>query len=353
MLLAGLLVLGGCASGGGGDGGRYAMSRDAYPDNPPDVADVPDAVPRVEPLAASGNRSTYRVWGKTYHVLPSAEGYEAEGTASWYGEKFQGYDTASGESYDMYKMSAAHRSLPLPTYARVTNTDNGRSVIVKVNDRGPFHGNRLIDLSYAAAARLGILRTGTGHVRVEAIDPVAWQARHRSGSETSTSRSLASRQASSPDTRARRDAASGADSAASTQALATRSAPTATAMPTSGASGARAEKTTASRAAETGTSATGTSATGTSATGTSATDPVAGDSGAFYLQVAALNSATNARKLRERLQSRLDRPVRIDSDARLHRVQVGPVADRSALEALRQQLRDVGYAQTFAVTAGN
>lgn len=344
LLLAGLIMLGGCASGGGGNGGRYAMSSDAYPDNPPDVANVPDAVPKVEPLAASGNRSTYRVWGKTYHVLPSAKGYEAEGTASWYGKKFQGYDTASGESYDMYKMSAAHRSLPLPTYARVTNTANGRSVIVKVNDRGPFHGNRLIDLSYAAAARLGILRTGTGHVRVEAIDPVAWQARHRSGSDASTTRSLASRQASSSDAAGRQEAVSSAPSAGqattTTAALAARSAPAATAMPAPAASETAASGATSSRVTATGTS-------------DAAADSAARGEGAFYLQVAALSSAANARELRERLQSRLDRPVRIASDTRLHRVQVGPVADRSALEALRQQLRDVGYAQTFAVTAGN
>ncbi|QNI03265.1 septal ring lytic transglycosylase RlpA family protein [Halomonas sp. SH5A2] len=157
-------------------GGRYAMSGDAYPLEPPDVSNVPDAVPRDEPLSRAGNRSTYEVWGKTYHVLPNADGYSKQGLASWYGEKFHGYATSNGEIYDMYKMSAAHRSLPLPTYARVTNQRNGQSVIVRVNDRGPFHSDREIDLSYAAAARLDILDEGTGAVRVEAINPEQWQA---------------------------------------------------------------------------------------------------------------------------------------------------------------------------------
>lgn len=191
VLCAGLL-LAGCASDGGhratqeaadgaassgGTGERYAMSSDAYPQEPPDVSQVPDAVPRPEPYSRAGNKDTYEVWGKTYHVLSDASGYDRRGTASWYGKKFHGYATSNGEIYDMYKMSAAHRTLPLPTYARVTNLDNGRSVIVRVNDRGPFHSEREIDLSYAAAARLDILDQGTGRVRVEAIDPGAWQAR--------------------------------------------------------------------------------------------------------------------------------------------------------------------------------
>ncbi|GEN29354.1 endolytic peptidoglycan transglycosylase RlpA [Halovibrio variabilis] len=165
----------------GTSGGRYAMSGDAYPLEPPDVTKVPDAVPRIEPPSRAGNRSSYEVWGKTYHVLPDATGYEKQGTASWYGEKFHGYATSNGEIYDMYKMSAAHRSLPLPTFARVTSLDNGRSVIVRVNDRGPFHSDREIDLSYAAASRLGFLDNGTGRVKVEAINPEQWLARQVGG----------------------------------------------------------------------------------------------------------------------------------------------------------------------------
>lgn len=188
------LLLAGCATERGGPrvepgaaeptagGERYAMSSDAYPDEPPDVSRVPDAVPRVEPRSRGGNRPSYQVWGKTYHVLDDASGYRRDGTASWYGKKFHGYATSNGEIYDMYKMSAAHRSLPLPSYARVTNRDNGRSVILRVNDRGPFHSEREIDLSYAAAARLGILDAGTGRVRVEAIDARRWLAENQPGS---------------------------------------------------------------------------------------------------------------------------------------------------------------------------
>ncbi|AYF35344.1 septal ring lytic transglycosylase RlpA [Vreelandella alkaliphila] len=173
---SGALSSGASSGGASSSGERYAMTGDAYPLEPPDVSKVPNAEPRIEPPSRSGNRSTYEVWGETYHVLPDAAGYVKQGTASWYGEKFHGYATSNGEIYDMYKMSAAHRSLPLPTFARVTSLDSGQSVIVRVNDRGPFHSDREIDLSYAAAARLGFLDNGTGAVRVEAIEPEQWLA---------------------------------------------------------------------------------------------------------------------------------------------------------------------------------
>lgn len=145
--------------------------RDRGPPEPVDTSDVPDAVPVAEPLAAYGNKSPYTVLGRTYRVLPTAKGYRERGTASWYGKKFHGRRTSMREPYDMYTMSAAHKTLPLPTYARVTNLDNGRSVVVRINDRGPFVDGRIIDLSYAAAARLGVIGAGTGRVEVEAIVP--------------------------------------------------------------------------------------------------------------------------------------------------------------------------------------
>ncbi|MEC4767554.1 septal ring lytic transglycosylase RlpA family protein [Halomonas sp. CUBES01] len=194
-------------------GGRYAMSGDAYPLDPPDVSDVPDAQPRDEPYSRAGNRPTYEVWGKTYHVLPDADGYSKRGLASWYGKKFHGYATSNGEIYDMYKMSAAHRSLPLPTYARVTNQRNGQSVIVRVNDRGPFHSDREIDLSYAAAARLDILDEGTGEVKVEAINPAQWRAQ-RSGGRSSAPEPETSPTQASPARSS--EAESGAENDAST-----------------------------------------------------------------------------------------------------------------------------------------
>lgn len=128
-------------------------------------------MPRVEPLSPYGNSPTYVVDGRTYHTLTTSDGFVQRGIASWYGRKFHGRRTSSGETYDMFAITAAHRQLPLPTYARVTNLGNGRSIIVRVNDRGPFHSNRIIDLSYGAAKRLGILAEGTGLVEVRAIDP--------------------------------------------------------------------------------------------------------------------------------------------------------------------------------------
>lgn len=167
------LVIVGCSSTNTNNG-RYSMRHDKAPDQPVDVSHVKDAVPKVEPKSRGGNKSPYTVLGKQYHIMNSAAGYREVGTASWYGKKFHGHKTSNGEVYDMYKMSAAHKSLPIPTYLKVTNLDNNRQVIVRVNDRGPFHGNRLIDLSYAAASKLDMLKKGTARVRLEAIDPHAW-----------------------------------------------------------------------------------------------------------------------------------------------------------------------------------
>jgi len=135
--------------------------------------DVADAVPQAEPLARYGNHSPYEVFGKKYYVLPSRDGYHERGVASWYGSKFHGRRTSSGEPYDMHLATAAHKTLPLPTYAEVTNLDNGKKVIVKINDRGPFKDDRLIDMSYGAALRLGMTGTGTARVDVRVIDVAA------------------------------------------------------------------------------------------------------------------------------------------------------------------------------------
>ncbi len=177
VLYAGALcaLLTACSSGERNTS-RYAQARDSAPFQSVDLSTVRDAVPRVEPKSRYGNPASYMVRGKRYTTLASSKGYRQRGIASWYGTKFHGHRTSSGEPYDMYRMSAAHKTLPLPTYARVRNLRNGRSVIVKINDRGPFHENRLIDLSYAAAARLGILGKGTGLVEVEAIDPRVYAA---------------------------------------------------------------------------------------------------------------------------------------------------------------------------------
>jgi rare lipoprotein A len=152
-------------------GGLYAPHvKDSVPDYVPDVAAIPEPEVKVEPRSRYGNRS-YSVLGKTYRVLASGEGYVEEGMASFYGKKFHGRLTSNQEVYDMNAFSAAHRSLPLPSYARVTNLDNGKSVVVRVNDRGPFHAGRVIDLSYAAAVKLDFIRKGTTRVEVRALQP--------------------------------------------------------------------------------------------------------------------------------------------------------------------------------------
>ena len=153
--------------------GRYSMQHDSPQLEPLDLASIQLVQPRREQRTRAGNSSPYTINGRTYHVLDSEEGYTATGNASWYGRKFHGHKTANGEVYDMFQLTAAHRTLPVPSYARVTNLDNGRQVIVRINDRGPFHDERVIDLSYAAASMLDYAAQGTARVRVEAVLPDA------------------------------------------------------------------------------------------------------------------------------------------------------------------------------------
>lgn len=166
-----IAVLTACVSGP--QSSRQA-EQDSGPEQPVDVSHIPDAVPRVEPRTQAGNKTPYTVLGKTYYVMPDSDGYRERGMASWYGRKFHGQRTSNGEIYDMYGMTAAHKTLPIPAYVRVTNLDNGRSVIVRVNDRGPFHGDRIIDLTYAAAKKLDFEGSGTAPVEVEALDPASF-----------------------------------------------------------------------------------------------------------------------------------------------------------------------------------
>ena len=148
-----------------------AAPTDSAPIHPPDdLSRLPDPTPRAEPPSKYGNKSPYEVLGKTYYVLPNPDNYKETGRASWYGTKFHGRKTSSGEMYDMYQLTAAHRSLPIPSYVRITNLENHRSAIVRVNDRGPFHSERLIDVSYAAAVKLGFADRGTARVMVELVD---------------------------------------------------------------------------------------------------------------------------------------------------------------------------------------
>jgi rare lipoprotein A len=165
LLLSWLLALGGCS---------LLPGRPPAPVVPPaDVDRMPDAVPKAEPRSKYGNPDSYVVFGKRYAVMKSAAGFSERGIASWYGPDFHGKRTSSGERYDMYQMTAAHKTLPIPAYVEVVNLQNGRRAVVKVNDRGPFKDNRIIDLSYAAARKLGIWQQGTGLVDIRVVDPGA------------------------------------------------------------------------------------------------------------------------------------------------------------------------------------
>jgi rare lipoprotein A len=166
-LLTLTLVLAGCSS----TSSRYSYHQDSAPDQDIDASTIPDAIPRHEPRSKYGNPGSYVVNGRRYYVMDDAQGYVERGIASWYGKKFHGHRTSSGEPYNMYAMTAAHTRIPLPTYVQVTNLQNQRTVVVRVNDRGPFHPNRIIDLSYAAAKKLGITAKGTAMVEVRAIGP--------------------------------------------------------------------------------------------------------------------------------------------------------------------------------------
>ena len=144
------------------------MRHDTGPARAPKSHELIDAVPRHEPLVSRGN-AQYVVFGKQYTPMKSSKGFSQRGTASWYGKKFHGHLTSNGEIYNMFGMSAAHKTLPIPCYVRVTNLANNKQVIVRVNDRGPFHGNRVLDLSYSAATKLDMLKTGTANIQLDVI----------------------------------------------------------------------------------------------------------------------------------------------------------------------------------------
>ncbi|UJF18822.1 septal ring lytic transglycosylase RlpA family protein [Vibrio sp. SS-MA-C1-2] len=161
-----VLLMAGCSSN---SSERYDMKDDIAPAAPPSLAHIEDAQPRYEAPSKGGNKN-YTVRSVNYQVLKNPDTYYQEGFASWYGKKFHGHLTSNGEIYDMYSMTAAHKTLPLPSYVKVTNKNNGKSIVVRVNDRGPFHEGRIIDLSYVAALKLDMLKTGTTAVSVELIN---------------------------------------------------------------------------------------------------------------------------------------------------------------------------------------
>lgn len=147
---------------------RYTQAQDGAPSTKKNIS-FKEPIPTREPLSRYGNPTQYSVDGRSYQVMRNSTGYKTRGVASWYGTKFHKQRTSSGEPYNMYVMTAAHKTLPLPTYVKIKNLDNGKEAVVKVNDRGPFHADRVIDLSYAAALKLGVFPKGTANVEIETL----------------------------------------------------------------------------------------------------------------------------------------------------------------------------------------
>ena len=281
---------------------------------PPEIARIPDAVPKYEPLSKSGNPDSYVIRGQRFYVKRTRSGHVERGLASWYGQPFHGRKTSSGEIYNMHGMTAAHKTLPLPTYARVTNVENGRSIVVKINDRGPFHGSRIVDLSYTAAVKLGVFRKGTAMVEVRAIDP--------GGPGSRSSLWLADR--SEPEPQAARR---------SPPVTASRQAARVDAAPIDG-------RRPATLAGATGSPRVSTGSGSSRATESAGNRPL-------YLQIGAFGDPQNAERLRMRLSAGLlTEQVRVLTPQRdeqpLYKVRIGPVASEQAAEHLTQRLASLG-----------
>lgn len=332
LTLSIVLGLVGCASAPGGSAGpsgggaapaprTEGTDRDGPPTSPPpNLADVPDAEPRVEPIKPGGANKPYEIAGQRYEPLAADVPYSERGLASWYGRKFHGRRTASGEPYDMYAMTAAHPTLPIPSYVRVRNPANGRVVVVRVNDRGPFHGSRVIDLSYTAALKLGLLR-GVAVVEVErltgeAIRTGAWRDTAPSVPSTPTTPSQAVALVTAP------NASTTAPPPPPPPPVPAAPAGTAPADPlTTPSSTSPAPASNAAERPEAG-----------------AASPARG----FWIQLGAFRQRDGADRLRQRLSddlSWLAPLLGVFTDRNLLRVQAGPYADRSEATRVAQRVR--------------
>jgi rare lipoprotein A len=289
------------------------------PQNAPDVQQIPDAVPRDEPRSAFGNPPFYVVGGHRYVVLRSAAGYVERGVASWYGTEFHGLRTSTGEPYDMFAMTAAHKTLPLPCYARVTNLANGRHVVVRINDRGPFVANRIIDLSYSAATRLDMIRNGTAFVQVEVLTPAA---------PTLT--------ASMPvSTLAAQAASVGVSSVPAVST--TPVSPPPAAAPAPGPAPAPAATNAATNAPPDATAV---------AAAPAAPAAIPAPTGSFYIQVGAYANRDNAASALRKLRAAgLENVFALGPDAHqpLQRVRIGPIASVQQFDALIDRLGALGF----------
>lgn len=332
-LLAAALLAAACGSAPRRDNG--APSRYYKDDGPPasvpeDVDRIPDAVPRAQPYHRFANRP-YTVFGQTYVPVADESPYKERGMASWYGRRFQGQRTASGEPYDMFAMTAAHRTLPIPSYARVTNLANGKSVVVRINDRGPFYTKRIIDLSYAAAKRIGLAAKGSGMVEVERVFEPAAKDKQKKDKEPAAAAPAPPAPASQAGPTIRTlvpeppivgtplpAEAVGAPSAAASTPVAEPLAPSATAAPNAGESVAPAPAQPA------------------------AALPAAHDSRGFWLQLGAFRTAEAARRARSRFARELPwiaEPIAVVEAGGLYRARLGPYANRAEAQAIAQKAR--------------
>ncbi len=304
---------------GSGRGAYY--QNDGPGDNPPQgLLDTPDAEPRIEPYSKRGNRP-YTVFGKTYTPITDNRPLKQRGVGSWYGKKFHGQKTSSGELYDMYKMTAAHPTLPIPSYVRVTNVDNGVQVIVRVNDRGPFHAGRIIDLSYTAALKLGYLAKGSGQLEVERLLPDEIERITNSRrnvnvplSQTQNAQPIASEVAAAP---VENDDAETMAVAAVVDAVTVQPV-----LPESPAPVAVVNAV------------------------------VPASSGGFYLQLGAFSQADNAHASRDRLQQQWSGalpPFEVMESGLMHRLYSGPFPTREDAALAAQRLQDAGLAKPVIV----
>jgi rare lipoprotein A len=290
LVLFTVVLLNGCS---------HTSRKDGPPNFYVDESKIPNAVPKLEALSRYGNMNHYTVFGKRYYVMKTSRNYEEQGIASWYGTKFHSHHTSNGERYDMLAMTAAHKTLPLPTYVEVTNLKNGKKIIVKVNDRGPFESNRLIDLSYVAAKKLGMIGHGTTHVDVKAIDPRDALAQPELWAKNKARVSIPAHDYSMDHYLDK--------SYAESQARKSHTKPMHT---VSYASVKKQEK--------------------------SYVDAT------LYLQVGAFHTKSHAEKLRKKLVALLGKPVTINPSSRFFRVQVGPFKDVASANRASLRLKSVG-----------
>ncbi len=307
-LLVLVVVLTAC-SGGRGKGGYY--KDDGPHANPPANLDkVPDAVPKIEPLARGPNKP-YSVFGRQYVPDTSGKPYRVRGLASWYGRKFHGNTTSNGERYDMYAMTAAHPTLPIPSYVRVTRVSTGKAVVLRINDRGPFHSDRIIDLSYVAAYKLGILGPGSGEVIVERIMPDEIRNWNANLAQSSTASPPAATQTAAP------AAPTSGENAMAQPVAPPPASPVARPLPDA--------------------------MTATATTSATQSSSVAG-AGAVYLQMGAFGDPANARSLADKLSQQatsINAQVSVDQHVNeLYRVRVGPFASREAALKAAEPLRE-------------